>query len=372
MVPSGDAGLDAQEDEPGVVHRGVRHHPLDVGLHGGEQGADDEADHGQGVDDRLPVHRPLREGGDEDPQEGGEGGDLDRRGHEAHRRRRRSLVDVGAPRVERRRRHLEAEADQQQHQPQQEDTLLEEGVVGQEAGDGGQVGRAGGAVDEGDAVEEEGRGERPQHEVLEARLLGLGAVALHGGQDVGGDGEDLEAEEDHDEVAGDGHHHAAGRRQQQEHVVLRAVELLAAEVVVRHQGGQHHGHADDRGDEGGEAVHGHRPGQGGGGALVLDALPQVDGAPQGGQRRDDREGGLEAREPPPLEQGRHQDQGHGADGEAQQRQQGRPGDVGRLDRVDGVELGQEGDHPWASLSLSLSLSWAGASTGPLVATAGWR
>ena len=42
---------------------------------------------------------------------------------------------------------------------------------GEEVGDVGEVRGAGGAVDEGDAVEEEGRAERAQHEVLDAGLL---------------------------------------------------------------------------------------------------------------------------------------------------------------------------------------------------------
>ena len=44
--------------------------------------------------------------------------DLGRGGKERGHRRRRALVDVGRPHVERHRRNLEAEADEQEHQPE--------------------------------------------------------------------------------------------------------------------------------------------------------------------------------------------------------------------------------------------------------------
>ena len=48
--------------------------------------------------------------------EDGDAGDLGRGGEEGRHRRRRALVDVGRPHVERHRRNLEAEADEQEHQ----------------------------------------------------------------------------------------------------------------------------------------------------------------------------------------------------------------------------------------------------------------
>ena len=82
----GGGGLHAEEDEAGVVDGRVRHHPLHVRLHRGEHGAHHQAGHGQGVDHRLPVHVPLVEGGDEDPEQRAEGRDLDRAGHVRDRR----------------------------------------------------------------------------------------------------------------------------------------------------------------------------------------------------------------------------------------------------------------------------------------------
>ena len=77
------------------------------------------------------------------------------------------------------------------------------------------------------------------------RLLRLGPAQVRAGEDVEGDGQDLEAEEDDDEVVGHGHHHAARGRQQHEDVELGAVELLPPEVVVGQQGGEQHGGGDE-------------------------------------------------------------------------------------------------------------------------------
>ena len=80
-------------------------------------------------------------------------------------------------------------------------------------GDPVEVGGAGGAVHEGDPVQEEPGGEGPEQEVLERRLARLEAVAEEPGEHVQRDRHDLQPEEDHDQVAGGGHqHHARPRR----------------------------------------------------------------------------------------------------------------------------------------------------------------
>ena len=81
-----------------------------------------------------------------------------------------ALVDVGRPHVEGHRGHLEAEADQQEGQPGEQHPVVGHHVAGQEVGDLGEVGRSGGAVDQGDAVDEHRRREGAEDEVLEAGL----------------------------------------------------------------------------------------------------------------------------------------------------------------------------------------------------------
>ena len=262
---------------------------------------------------------------------------------------------------------LEAEPDEQEHQADQQHAVGQEHVLGQEGRDAGEVGRPRGAVDEGDAVEEEGRREGAEHEVLEPRLLGLGAVALHGGHDVGRDRQDLEAEEDHDEVVGHGHDQPAGGGQEHEDVVLGPVQLLPAQVRVADQRGQDHRAADDHGQEHRELVDGDRAGDGRRGALVADAVPQVDGRADAAGGGEHRERGVEAPEQVVLHQRGEEDEQDGADGQDDQGQQRRPRDVRGVEGLGGVELGEEGDHPCSPPSGSETST---ATPGPMSATGG--
>ena len=208
----------------------------------------DQREHGQPVDDRLPVGGDDAERGEEHPQQGGERPRLGHGGHEAGHRGGRALVDVGRPHVERHRRHLEGEADQHQGQAGQQEPVGEHDVLGEEVGDLGQVGRPGGAVGERDAVDEDGRGEAAEDEVLERRFTRGGPAVIERGEDVEGDGEDLQAEEDDDQVVGRAHQHGPRGRHQGQHVELRARDALPSEVAVGHQRGEQHGRGDEHGD----------------------------------------------------------------------------------------------------------------------------
>ena len=146
--------------------------------------------------------------------------------------------------------------------PAEQHAVVGDDVLGQVVGDLGQVGRPGGAVGEGDPVDEDGRGEGPEHEVLEGGLAGLGPLVVEGGQHVEGDGHDLEAEEDDDEVVGRPHHHGPRRRHHGQDVVLGTLHALPPQVAVPDEGGQQHGDGHGDLDEDGEAVVGDGPGDG--------------------------------------------------------------------------------------------------------------
>ena len=137
--------------------------------------------------------------------------DLDDRGHEAGDRRRRPLVDVGRPEVERHRRDLEGEADEQQGAAGVEQAGAQQDVPAEEVRDRRQVRRARRAVDQGRAVDEDRRGEPAEQEVLQRGLRGRRAMPVEGDEHVEADREDLEAEEDDDQVVRLGHQHRARR-----------------------------------------------------------------------------------------------------------------------------------------------------------------
>ena len=93
-------------------------------------------------------------------------GELRRRGEEGGDRRRRALVDVGRPHVERHRGDLEGEAGE--HEDEADDEAGR-AAVGERRGDRLEAGVAGEAVDQRRAVEEHAGGERAEHEIFEAR-----------------------------------------------------------------------------------------------------------------------------------------------------------------------------------------------------------
>ena len=95
---------------------------------------------------------------------------LHARGHEAGDRRRRAFVGVGRPHVERHRRHLEREPDEQQAERQQLHRRGRQRLRGNQAADPVELRAAGHAVRERDAVEEERARERAEQEIFERRL----------------------------------------------------------------------------------------------------------------------------------------------------------------------------------------------------------
>ena len=243
--------------------------------------------------------------------------------------------------MERHRRHLEAQAHQQQAEAGQQHPVLEQHRRGQVGGDAAQCGRAGGAVHEGDAVEQERRGERPQHEVLEGRLLGLDAAQVQGRQHVDRDRQHLEAEEQHDQVVGRRHDDAAGGRQQQQHVRLDARQVLPLQVRAGQQGRGDHGDGEQAGHEQHRSVDGDGTRQVRARPLVLHPVPQRHQRDQHGEARDHRPGGRQ-----PRRQAAHQ-RGDGQQQQARQRQDQQRDERPPEDHHDGGVAGV-GEHQWPS------------------------
>ena len=88
--------------------------------------ADEQRQHREPEDRGPPVDLVEVERADEDAQQRRERGRLGRRRHERGDRRGRALVDVGRPHVERRGRDLEAEADEQQREPDEQHAVVQE------------------------------------------------------------------------------------------------------------------------------------------------------------------------------------------------------------------------------------------------------
>ena len=97
-----------------------------------------------------------------------------------------------------------------------------------------EVGRAGGAVDERQPVDERRRADRADHQVLEPRLERLLAAGLRRAQDVQRDRQQLDPEEHRDQVLrGDEHRHPEDAEQEQR--VVLAVARTRAGRPTRHE-----------------------------------------------------------------------------------------------------------------------------------------
>ncbi len=191
------------------------------------------------------------EAGEGDAEQDGEGGGLGRGGHEADDGSGCALVDVGGPDVEGRCGDLEAEADDDQREREKARRAWR---WWRGRGRWRRCGGAGGSEGEGDAVEEEGGGEGAEQEVLDGGL-GAGGLALaEAGEDVGRDGGDLEADEDHEELDRAGHEHHAGGAEEEEGEVLAGVVGVAFEVVERAEQGDKDDGCDEEVEEDGEGV----------------------------------------------------------------------------------------------------------------------
>ena len=111
-------------------------------------------------------------------------------------------------------------------------------------GDVGELRRAGEAVDQRGAVEQQARRQRAQHEILQARFRGLGVVAAEGGQDVERQRLQLDADIERDQVAGRGHHAHAERGQQRPGSGIRTGRAFSRPSQPSPSSTRHGAHAD--------------------------------------------------------------------------------------------------------------------------------
>ena len=234
---------DGHQHEADLADRGVGEQPLDVRLLDGDQVPHDHRRHGQRREHPLPVRlRGLQRGAEQ-------------REHERERRRLRGRRDVGGdgqrgalvrvrrPHVERYGRGLETEAGDEEREAEQEGrsanhTALErrgDGVVGR---------RAGGAVDEAQAVEQHRRGDAAEQHVLQPSLAGPRVVLGERDADVQREREQLDGDVGGEEFAGGGHVDGADRRDEQQGVELALVRDVAVHELI---GAEHD--RDQRRDE---------------------------------------------------------------------------------------------------------------------------
>ncbi len=154
-----------------------------------------------------------------------------RRGEEGGDRGRRAFVDVGRPHVERHRADLEGHAGEREHQPEQQADRRRR-VAREGGGDAVETGRAGEAVEQGNTVQQDARGEPAKDEIFEA---GFGAALVRaaiGGQDVARQAGQLEADVERHQAGRGDHHRRADRGEQDQHRIFGGMLEIAFEPVV--------------------------------------------------------------------------------------------------------------------------------------------
>ena len=331
-------GFNGDEQKPGVTDRRVGKHPLHITLAHRQDRADEQREHGKRVDGGLPGFGVLPEAHDEHADHPREAGGLDARGHVRHNGARCALIHVGRPRVKRCGRNLERQAHKHEREADEQHALVGQLTLGQEGLDRGQVGRAGGAVDERDAVQQKRRGKRAEHEVFDACLLRLCAAQVHGREHVHRDRQRLDAEEQDDEVVGAGHDDATRRRQQQQHIELDADDALTAQVTDAQQRGEHNRAREHRSDEERKSVDAVHARQRRDRAVMMHACPRRD---HRGEGRDADADGVGRGKPrrQPFGQRRDREQRDRATDEHDQRNEPPP-----RHRWCGTERARRGEH----------------------------
>ena len=97
----------------------------------------------------------------------------------------------------------------------------------------GEVHGAGKAIDQRNAIEQQARGKRAEHEILQTGLGRTQFVAREGGEDVERQRLQFEPEIEGHQVRGRYHHHHADDRQRHQHGIFKARDVFVPVVVER-------------------------------------------------------------------------------------------------------------------------------------------
>ncbi len=133
---------------------GIGQHPLDVGLDQGHNVAQHQCGDAEHQEDRGPVGLKPAQSFGENAEKSAETGGLRGHGHEGRDGCRSALVDVRRPHVKRDDGEFEGESDRQQDRGEQEQRIIQ-ASADHSVGDGWQAGAAGGAIEQGDTVQQD-------------------------------------------------------------------------------------------------------------------------------------------------------------------------------------------------------------------------
>lgn len=205
----------AQKDITGLRDAAEGHETLHVALQDGHQVGHGDADDGKQGHGERPVFPHQREHLAQDDGQGHGSGSLGNDTEVGRHAGRRPLVDIGRPQVEGHEAHLEAHPGQEEHQGK----LLQRAALkhGRKVG---KIERAGSAVDERQAVEQQGGREHRAQDELGAGFRAVVAVLVEGHEAGHGDAGHFQPDVEYQEMPGGHHEEHAQQGGERQHVEL--------------------------------------------------------------------------------------------------------------------------------------------------------
>src|SRR5258706_5972988 len=218
---------------------------------------------------------------DEDAEQERESGGFRSGGKESGDGSGNAFVDVRAPDLEGSGGHVEAKADQNHRKAE-----LQVATVDVRVAHGRDHGRVGGAVNEGDAVKEECRGEGAEEEILERRFAGFMRFAAIAGEDVAGDGTHFKADECGEEFLRRGKDAHTGGGEEKQGEKFRRIEIAALEIGSRAKHHEKGDKADKQVEEEAEGIGTNQAGEAG--TVIPGGDDGKRGAADGADKREER------------------------------------------------------------------------------------
>ena len=190
------------------------------------------------------------------PHGKGQARHLGGRGKEGGDGRRRALIYVGRPHVERHRADLEGQTRQHEHHAEQRAHRQSgaKGAAMQRFANAKVTGGACKAVNEADAEQQNAAGKGTQHEIFKARLGAALVVAQEAGQHISGQRVQLQTDIQRQQVGGRYHHAHAERGKQHQQRIFGPHRAHPFEKGRRDQQGGNGGAIDQQLGIGGETI----------------------------------------------------------------------------------------------------------------------
>ena len=184
----------------GVGNAGITEQPLQISLRDGAEVAIKNRRGGNGHEQSRPLRSHVRHCAEQHAQQQYKSRRFRPDREERRRRDRGALINIRRPDLERERGNFETQTNQHQQQTKQKNFVRRE--LRRDSGQLGEVQLAGRSENQRDAEHHEGRRQRAENQVLDARFERRQPTALETGEDVKRDGDEFHRDEQQAEIIG--------------------------------------------------------------------------------------------------------------------------------------------------------------------------